>query len=340
MRAQNPSLLARCLGQFFTEYLPAVRGMSPHTQKSYRDSLVLLLRFLCSRSSLHPTKLDLEHLTPEAVVAFLDHLEEDRHNCVPTRNVRLAAVHAFFSYVGSRYPEKSQQIHPVLAIPVKRSAPRTSIDYLEDAELEALFASIDRSTPKGRRDHTLFALMFNTGARVQEVLDLRPCDLQLTRPFQVRLVGKGKKTRTCPLWSQTAGLLKGLLAERALEPQSQDRLFINCRGEPMSRFGVRHILSRYIEAARRSSPSLSQKKLHPHSLRHSTAMSLLRSGVDLYSISQWLGHASINTTGKYTNLDLEMKRRVLSRTKPKGAQSYSQTKWRRDPNILEWLELL
>ena len=340
MRSQKPSILARCLGEFFTDYLPAVRGMSPHTQKSYRDSLVLLLRFLCSRTNLHPTALDLENITAEVVISFLNHLEEERHNCVPTRNVRLAAVHAFFSYVGSRYPEKSLQIQPILAIPLKRSGPQNPIDYLEDAELAVLFSSIDRSSPKGRRDHTLFSLMFNTGARVQEILDLRPCDLQLTRPSQVRLVGKGRKERICPLWPQTAGLLKGLLAERGLEPRSQVRLFINCRGEPLSRFGVRHILSRYVEAAERNSPTLSQKKIHPHSLRHSTGMSLLRSGVDLYSISQWLGHASTNTTNKYASLDLEMKRRVLFHAKLKGCHPYSQTKWRRDPNILEWLESL
>jgi len=340
MRPQKPSILARCLQEFFTEYLPGIRGMSPHTQKSYRDSLVLLLRFLCSRTNLHPTALDLENVTAEAVISFLNHLEEERHNCVQTRNVRLAAVHAFLSHVGSRYPEKSQQIHPILAIPLKRGGPQKPIDYLEDAELAALFSSIDRSSLKGRRDHTLFALMFNTGARVQEALDLRPCDLQLARPFQVRLVGKGRKERICPLWLQTAGLLKDLLAERGLESRSQDRLFVNCRGEPLSRFGVRHILSRYIQAAERSSPTLSQKRIHPHSLRHSAAMNLLSSGVDLYSISQWLGHASMNTTGKYASLDLEMKRRALSCVKPKGSYSYSQTKWRRDPNILLWLESL
>ena len=340
MRPQKPSTLARCLQEFFTGYLPGTRGMSPHTQKSYRDSLVLLLRFLSARTNLHPTALDLEHVTTEAVLSFLNHLEEQRHNCVPTRNVRLAALHAFFSYVGSRYPEKSQQVQAILAIPLKRGGLQRPIDYLEGAELAALFSSIDRSSPKGRRDHTLFALMFNTGARVQEVLDLRPCDLQLARPFQVRLVGKGRKERICPLWSETAGLLKDLLAERGAEARSQDPLFLNSRGGPLSRFGVRHILSRYIAAAQGDRPTLSQKKIHPHSLRHSAAMSLLNSGVDLYSISQWLGHASVNTTGKYASLDLEMKRRALSRAKPKGAISSSETKWRKDPSILAWLESL
>lgn len=340
MKSTKPSLLARCLGEFFTEYLSAVRGMSPHTQSSYRDSLVLLLRFLCSRFRLHPTALDLEHVTADAVLAFLDYLEEERHNGVSTRNVRLAAIHAFFSYVGSRYPERSHEVQPILAIPVKRSSLQKPIDYLEDEELAALFASIDRTDTKGRRDHALLAFMFNTGARVQEVLDVRPCDLQLGRPSQVRLRGKGRKERICPLWPQTAGLLKKLLAERGLEPRSQEKLFVNRRGEPLSRFGVRYILATYIEAAQRSCPSLEKKRIHPHSVRHSTAISLLSAGVDLYSISQWLGHASMNTTGRYATLDLQMKRRVLSLAKPKGSLSYSQTKWRRDSNILEWLESL
>lgn len=340
MKAAKPSLLSRCLREFFTEYLSAVRGMSPHTQSSYRDSLVLLLRFLCSRFRLHPTALELEHVTADAVLSFLNYLEEERHNSVPTRNVRLAAIHAFFSYVGSRYPERSHEVQPILAIPVKRSGLQKPIDYLEDEELAALFSSIDRTNPKGRRDHALLAFMFNTGARVQEILDVRPCDLQLRRPPQVRLAGKGRKERICPLWPQTVGLLKKLLTERGLESRSQDKLFVNCRGEPLSRFGVRYVLSTYIEAARRSCPSLEKKRIHPHSVRHSTAISLLSSGVDLYSISQWLGHASMNTTGRYATLDLKMKRHVLSRVKPKGSLSYSQTKWRRDPNILEWLESL
>ena len=340
MKSTKSSVLSRSLGEFFTKYVPAVRGMSPHTQNSYRDSLVLLLRFLCSRFHMHPTALDIEHVTANAVLSFLDYLEEERHNGVPTRNVRLAAIHAFFSYVGSRYPERSHEVQPILAIPVKRCGFQKPIDYLEDEELAALFSSVDRNHPKGRRDHTLLSFMFNTGARVQEVLDVRPCDLQLSRPSQVRLKGKGKKERICPLWQQTAGLLKELLSERGLELHSHEKLFVNCRGEPLSRFGVRYVLATYIEAAQKSCPSLGRKRIHPHSMRHSTAISLLRSGVDLYSISQWLGHASMNTTGRYATLDLQMKRRVLSRAKPKGSLSYSQTKWRRDQNILEWLESL
>lgn len=340
MKSTKPSLLSRSLGEFFTEYLPAVRGMSAHTQSSYRDSLVLLLRFLCARFHLHPTALDFEHLTADDVLSFLDYLEEERHNSVATRNVRLAAIHAFLSYVGGRYPERSHEVQPLLAIPVKRSGPQKAIDYLEQEELDALFSSINRTHAKGRRDHALLAFMFNTGARVQEVLDVRPCDLQLARPSQVRLTGKGRKERICPLWPQTARLLKELVAERGLESRSEKKLFVNCRGETLSRFGVRYVLATYIEAARKSCPSLQGKRIHPHSVRHSTAISLLSSGVDLYSISQWLGHASVNTTGRYAALDLQMKRRVLSRVKPKGSLSYSHTKWRRDPNILEWLESL
>ena len=182
--------------------------------------------------------------------------------------------------------------------------------------------------------------MFNTGARVQEVLDVCPCDLQLGRPSQVRLVGKGRKERICPLWPQTAGLLKELLAEREFEPRLTEKLFVNSRGEALTRFGVRYLLRTYVDAAAKICPSLQRKRIHPHSVRHSTAIALLTAGVDLYSISQWLGHASMNTTGKYAALDLQMKRRVLSRVKPKGSLSYSQSKWRRDPNIIEWLESL
>ncbi|MEE9282057.1 MAG: tyrosine-type recombinase/integrase, partial [Myxococcota bacterium] len=192
----------------------------------------------------------------------------------------------------------------------------------------------------GRRDYALLATMFNTGARVQEILDLRPCDLQLTRPFQVRLVGKGRRERLCPLWPQTAELLRSLLSESGMDPRSTEPLFRNHRGEPLTRFGVRYILAKYCDRARESTPTLDAKRLHPHSMRHSTAVHLLKAGVDLTTISHWLGHASVNTTNRYVTVDLEMKREAIAKARPVDDSTNPVAPWRSDASILEWLEAL
>jgi integrase len=209
----------------------------------------------------------------------------------------------------------SLQCQRILGIPFKRARSRP-IEYFEYDEIQAVLAAVDRTTADGRRDYTLLAAMFNTGARVQEILDLRPCDLQLVKPLQVRLVGKGRKERLCPLWPQTAELLSSLLSESGMDPRSTEPLFRNHRGEPLTRFGVRYLLAKYCDRARASTPTLAAKRLHPHSMRHSTAVHLLKAGVDLTTISHWLGHASVNTTNRYVTIDLEMKREAIAKAKP------------------------
>ena len=184
--------------------------------------------------------------------------------------------------------------------------------------MDALLRSIDRSTRLGRRDYALFALMFNTGARVQEVLDLRVRDVRLDAPSQVRLLGKGKKTRHCPLWPATARLLRGVIGEAVASPEDPGArpVFANARARPLTRYGVRYLLRRYLKKAARVAPTLRDKRLHPHSLRHSTAVALLKAGVDFATISQWLGHAGLNTTMRYARADIDLKRQVLSQVFP------------------------
>jgi len=339
MIVQFPNTLARALQDFFIDHLPRIRGMSPHTVKSYRDSLALLLRFVAERLERPVVELDLDDLGPEEVVAFLQHLEEGRHNCVATRNVRLAAIHAFVRYLATRHPERLEQCQRILGIPFKRARSRV-IDYFEYDEIQAVLSAVDRSTVDGRRDYALLATMFNTGARVQEILDLRPCDFQLSKPLQVRLVGKGRKERICPLWPQTATLLRSLLPEWGMDLGSTETLFRNHRGEPLTRFGVRYILAKYCDRAQPSMPSLAAKRLHPHSMRHSTAVHLLKAGVDLTTISHWLGHASINTTNRYAAIDLEMKRKAIAKAKPVDDGNDPVAPWRSDTSILDWLEAL
>src|SRR5438876_8349238 len=337
MKKQSPNLLGAVVRDYFTYHLPRLRGTSPHTIHSYRDSIVLLLRYLSRQRNKPITGLDLTDLDPPAILAFLSHLEQERKNGVSTRNVRLSAIHAFFHFVASRNPEHLDLAQRVLGIPFKRAQQR-AIDYLEYEEIDSILKAIDRATLQGSRDYALLATMFNTGARVQEIADLRACDLQLTKPFQVRLFGKGRKERYCPLWPQTAAVLRAFSKERNLDLRSEVRVFLNHRDEPLTRFGIRHILGRRLDRASQFVPNLRKKRLHPHSMRHSTAVALLKSGVDLSTISHMLGHASPTTTNRYAKVDLDMKRKAIAKVKPVSRKS--RTPWAKDGTILDWLESL
>jgi site-specific recombinase XerD len=337
MKPAKPNRLASCLRDYFGDHLPGLRGMSPHTIHSYRDSLVLLFRFVASNRKIDVCDLDVEDLEPDRVLAFLAHLEKDRHNSITTRNVRLAAIHAFFRYVGAHHPDLMERAQRVLGIPFKRADQRV-IEYLDRHEIEAVLARVDRSTMDGRRDYALLTTMFNTGARVQEVIDLQVNDLQLTRPYQLRLFGKGRKERYCPLWPQTAQLLLAFCEERQIDLRSNTRVFLNHRGANLTRFGVRYILARHVDRVRPAIATLGRKRLHPHSMRHSTAVALLKSGVDLSTISQWLGHASPTTTNRYATIDLDMKRDAINRVKPVGGPR--KVGWRTNETVLKWLESL
>jgi site-specific recombinase XerD len=336
-KKHSPNTFARVVQAFFREYLPELRGVSPNTVLSYRDTLVLLLRFVSKSQSIDVVSLELENITPEIVLAFLNYLEKERNNKTSSRNVRLAAIHAFFRYVAVHAPERIELAQRILGVPFKRTGTRP-IDYLEYDEICAVLSSVDRSASEGRRDYALLALMFNTGARVQEIVDLIVSDLQLDKPFQLKLHGKGQKTRFCPLWPQTATVLREFLSQAGLTRQSNGAVFRNCRGERLTRFGVRYILAKYCLKAAKTMPTLSQKRLHPHSMRHSCSMHLLKSGVDLASISHWLGHASINTTNRYAMADLEMKRQTIARAR--GPEEPPPSSCCPDASILEWLESL
>jgi integrase/recombinase XerD len=337
MNKPVPNLLGSIIRDYFTDHLPRLRGSSPHTIHSYRDSLVLLLRFLSSQRGKAITQLDLTDVDPPGILAFLSHLEKERRNRVPTRNIRLSAIHAFFHFVASRNPEHLELAQRILGIPFKRAQQRV-IDYLEYEEIDSILKAIDRTTGQGARDYALLATMFNTGARVQEIADLRVRDLQLVKPFQVRLFGKGKKERYCPIWPQTATVLRAFCKARDVESHPEAHVFVNHRGAPVSRFGIRYILGKCLARASDDAPNLRKKRLHPHSMRHSTAVALLKSGVDLSTISHLLGHASPATTSRYAKVDLEMKRKAIARVKPVSRRS--RTPWSKDSTILDWLESL
>jgi len=338
MTKNKSSELAIALKGFLCNYLPRLKGASRHTLKSYRDSLKFLLLFLARDSGLVNT-LSFEDVDVNRIAAFLEYLETDRHNSIGTRNIRLAAIHSFFRYVASMYPEHVYLAQQVLSIPFKRMCTR-SIEYLEFEELVAVLEQIDRLTLNGRRDYALITLMFNTGARVQEIADLKTSDLHLSTPFQVHIFGKGRKERVCPIWAKTADIFRKYLEERGVNQNKPVSLFMNHLGTPLTRFGIRYILGKYVRKAAENTSSLKRKRLHPHSMRHSTAVHLLRSGVDLVTIANWLGHVSINTTNKYVAIDLEMKRKAIEKAAQPFGKSVLHESWRNSPDILTWLESL
>ena len=317
MAAVQQNNLGRALVRFFQDYLPNQRGMSPNTILSYRDAIVLFLGFASQDASRRVERLEIDSLGPERVIRFLSSLESQRGNGIATRNARLAALHTLARFLATENPQYMATLQAVLAVPFKRGAKNAPIEYLEQDEVRELLGVIDRSDDRGRRDYALFALMFNTGARVQEILNLRPRDVRLDSPAQVRLTGKGNKIRVCPIWATTANLLRPLCTVRESECAADDLpLFVNQRGQPLTRFGVRYLLQRHLAQAASKSPTLAGKSIHPHSIRHTTAIHLLKAGVDFASISQWLGHASLNTTMVYARADLDLKRQALLQVFP------------------------
>jgi site-specific recombinase XerD len=336
---RNPAAtLAAVLHGFFSDYLPRQRALSPNTLHSYRDSLKLLLQFVAGKKA-DPSQLTIDQLTVEQLTAFLQHLEAGRKNATSTRNVRLSAIHSFMRYLGAHHPQYMAQAQRLLSVPFKRSGTR-EIHHLEFAEIQAVFQGIDLSARDGHRDFVLVSFLFNTGARVSEAVAVQACDLRLTPPASVLLRGKGRKERHCPLWPETARALQTHLERQGIALHEARSVFRNHRGGPLTRFGVRVILQKQLNRAIGRMPSLKDKRLHPHSLRHSTAVHLLRSGVDLSTIANWLGHVSVNTTNKYLTLDLETKRAALAKAKPILARHHRNGGWRTDRNLIKWLESL
>jgi len=318
MKRYQPTKLGRSLVRFFQEYLPTLRGMSCHTIQSYRDGMVLFLGFAAKDCGRSVEALDLADITADRIGRFLAFLEVERENGIATRNARLAAMHTFARFLVAENPEHMAALQQVLGIPFKRGARVAPIEYLEKTEIAVLLACIDRKTPAGRRDYAMVSLMFNTGARVQEILNLRARDIRLDPPCQVRLVGKGNKVRLCPIWPRTAQLLRDLIRTQyaGTENPADQPVFRNGRGAALTRFGVRYVLQKHVAAAAQAAPTLADKQIHPHSLRHTTAIHLLKAGVDFATISQWLGHASLNTTMRYARADIDLKRQALTQVFP------------------------
>ncbi len=306
MRRQHDNLL-QFVESFFSDYLRRLRVASRHTILSYRDTLRLFFGFLAGATRRGVPDLRIEDLTLERVVAFLEYLEDKRGNSVATRNMRLTALRSFFRHLVRLDPTRAGQFQRILSLPAKRRAPSRAIAYLEPEEMQVLLEQPDRRSLRERGDYALLLFLYNTGCRISEALALRAREIQLARPRQVHLHGKGRKDRVCPIWPNTAGALKLLVKDR--DPDGH--VFLNARGQPLTRDGAAYILQKYVGRARTKLPGLRTKRVTPHVLRHSCAVALLQAGVDLTVIRDYLGHESVETTGRYTRVNLRTKRRVL-----------------------------
>jgi site-specific recombinase XerD len=332
--------LGTLIRNFFEQYLVSQRGLSGHTVLAYRDTWKLLLQFASRRHRKTCVALALENLTADTVRRFLDYLERERHNAVPTRNNRLAAIHAFFQYVAQTDPRHLAHCQSILTVRFKRHAQRVP-EYLERQEVLKIFSQIDCRTPLGQRDDGLLRLLYNTGMRAQELVNLDANHVRFSRPYHVRILGKGRRERTCPLWTETVQAIKTYLVARPVRLDEAVPLFVNAEGNRLSRFGLRHIIAHRVAEAANVCPSLFTRKVTPHTWRHTTAMHLLQSNVDLNMIRSWLGHASIETTNSYVEIDLEMKRKTLQSAEkliPKKATARSS--WQKDDELLSWLAKL
>jgi integrase/recombinase XerD len=332
---------AKYLTKFFTEYLVGERGASTHTIRSYSDTFTLVLTYMDKVRHIAAERLTLSHFYRETVLDFLDWLQKERKCANTTRNQRLAALHSFFKYMQYEDAKHLEQWQNILSIKVKRSEQRSFVHYLTVEGIKFLLEQIPLNTKEGRRNLALLALLYDSGARVNEIIDLSPSSLNLNKPCYVILFGKGNKKRIVPLQNEQVKLLESYMKENHLDnpAYNQRPLFANNRGKKLTNSGVTYILNLYANNARILKPELIPEKISPHTLRHSKAMHLLQSGVNLVYIRDILGHVSIQTTEIYARADSKQKREALEAayTNIIPVQA-NEGIWEKDTKLREWLK--
>lgn len=328
---------SKYLADFLTRYLPGERGASPNTILSYKDTFLLLIRFMKTVKGVAPERLDMEEVSRDNIVAFLHWLESEKQCSVSTRNARLTALHSFFKYIQYEDPACLHMCGQILSIPLKKTSTAT-VTYLSLDAMKAILEGPDLTLKRGRRDLALLSIMYDTGGRVQEIIDLTPARIRLDNPCTVRLLGKGNKARIVPLMNAQVGFLREYMSENnlLLPYAAQYPLFYNSRKEKLTRAGITHILSKYVLLAQQKKKSIINGAVTPHVIRHSKAMHLLQAGVNLVYIRDILGHVSVKTTEIYARADSKKKREALesaySEVKPENIPA-----WLADNKLLEWL---
>jgi site-specific recombinase XerD len=331
------SKLMICVQAFFQEYLIEQRGLSQNTVLAYRDTLKLFFAFESARQRKPVAHLRLDDLNVNSVLLFLNQIESVRKNSILTRNSRLAALRTLSRFLTIKDLLRAGEYQRIIALPLKK-APRKVIDYLEIGEINAIKNAVDLGLRGGQRDYALLNLLYNTGARVQEICDLTVGAITFGSLPVVTLVGKGRKARQVPIWPETAEILISHLRNHELLDTPSANLFVNANGQPLGRFGIRYIIQKWSQKAASKWPSLRKKTIGPHTYRHSLAMHLLQAGVDLSIIKSWLGHVNLATTHAYVEIDMNMKRDVLDAYSPVGGSKSIAGLLSRNKDILSWLE--
>jgi len=330
--------LGSLVHRFLLDYLPQQKGLCASTIRSYRDTLRLFLVSVAADTKHGVSTLQLEQLTFERVLDFLSNLEQVRHNSVSTRNQRLAALHTFFEYVGRQLPEMLHVCEQVAAIPIKRT-PLPETCFMSRDEVQQLFAELPEHGRYALRDRALLLFLYNTGARVQEVADLRLEHLALEQPPSVRLHGKGGKWRSCPLWGETVSVLRALLEEhRTDDPQAP--VFSSARSRPLTRFGIYKRVRKHAARIENNLAGRRSRRITPHVFRHSTAVHLLEAGVEMNVIRGWLGHVSLDTTNRYAEITLRMKEDALKLCQPPIGGRANAPTWHDNADLMTWLASL
>ena len=340
----NPStaMLGSILTSFFNDHLKLQKGLRPNSITSYADAMRLFLQFVAKASGRKITQLGLDDLDADAVSSFLNSLETDRGNAAQSRNQRLAALRTFFEYVGRRFPDRLGQAQKVTFIPRKRSQPPETV-FLERDEIESTLAVLPAQGRHALRDRTLLVFLYNTGARVQEASDLRVGDVHFAPSPRVHLHGKGDKWRVCPLWVETATLIKRLMLEQASGADPNRPVFVGAKETALTRFGIYKVIRRYTKHVVKQRADGQPKAISPHVWRHSTAVHLLEAGVEVNVIRAWLGHASLETTNRYAEITLRTKQAALENCTLPGATDQRIPRkplWQTDASLLGWLQSL
>ncbi len=330
---RDTTLLGPWIRRFLLEYLIDERNLARNTQQGYRDTLRQLIPFVSDQMHKPVDRLTVIDVSAQLIRDFLLQVETVRGCSISTRNQRLACIHALASFVGGHSPEHIDWCTQVRCVPFKKTT-RASVPYLDKPEIDALLACPDRNTAQGRRDYALLLFLYNSGARADEAAHLTIGNVDF-HSHSVRLVGKGRKQRLCPLWPGTVTELSALVAQRPLH----EYVFINRCGRPITRFGIYALVERNAEKIKAEMPSLAAKRVSPHSIRHATATHLLRAGVDINTVRAWLGHVSVDTTNIYAEIDLEGKAHALAKCEIKGAKS-ARKRWADDPELMAFLRSL
>jgi len=336
MTRQKQNTLLALVQSYFQSYLRGVRGASEHTIRAYRDTLRLFFSFILRSTARSAVDLTLSDIRVESVLAFLSHIESARGNSTATRNCRLAAIRSFVHHLLRHDLTYAEQYARILATPRKRSTSRT-VPYLEPNEVRAIIEAVNSNSPNGPRDRALLLFLYNTGARVSEAIAVRPRELQLHRPRQVRIHSKGGKERLCPLWPETASALRQIIENVPAESV----VFRSACGMPLTRDGVAYLIDKYVRFASGNLPEIGRRKITPHVFRHSCAVGLLQAGMDLTVIRDYLGHATVATTNRYVSTNLKMKRDALNAFwKRAGLEKTTTRPWQAPPELLAFLETL